>query len=221
MRWVLTVAATLAAVGIAATILAVRPGGRGNRPPPIAAAAPDGPGERIGEHFRLERPARLAEQEAEQVYRRLREAMRNAYRLSGLAAAADYQTWERHNRVPYRSATHGERYVNNYASPLARGYGRGGFMPVGAVLAKDAVTVTEDGRVYPGPLAVMEKMAPGFDPEGGDWRYALVMPDGSLLGPGSGADDGDVTFCRSCHLAAGPAHDRLFFVPETFRAVGR
>jgi hypothetical protein len=173
--------------------------------------------ERVGEHFQLDDPATLTEPEAERVYQRLRGGLHDIYALSDLPAARDYQAWPRYNRVPYRSATHGERFVNNYANRLAAAYGTGRPMPVGAILAKDAVTVTRDGHIYPGPLALMEKMPAGFDPDGHDWRYTLVMPDGSLLGMTREDGDEQVAFCRDCHAAAGADADFLFFVPEAFR----
>ncbi|MGE3289798.1 MAG: cytochrome P460 family protein [Geminicoccaceae bacterium] len=173
--------------------------------------------ERVGEHFLLEDPATLTESDAVRVYESVRAVLRDNYALSGLPAAAAYQDWPRFNRAPYRSATHGERFVNNYTNRLARDYGSGQPMPVGAVLAKDAVTVKHDGQFYPGPLALMEKMPPGFDPDGHDWRYTLVMPDGTVLGTTRGANDEQVAFCRNCHATAGADHDFLFFVPEAFR----
>ena len=58
------------------------------------------------------------------------------YRLSGVSAARNFPRWQRYNSAPYRSATHGERFVNNYANAPAAAYGRfeaAGIMPAGAV----------------------------------------------------------------------------------------
>ena len=75
--------------------------------------------------------------------------MTAAYAKAGYDAADGYTRWPRFNTVPYPSATHGGRLVNNYASPVgADAYGRYedvGEMPVGSVLAKDSFTV--DGNV--------------------------------------------------------------------------
>ena len=90
-------------------------------------------------------------------------------------------------------------------------------MPEGAVLVKDSFAVTQRGEVFSGPLFVMEKMAPGFRPESRDWRYTMIMPDGSLFGTTSGAGGASVEFCIACHAKAGDDRDHLFYVPEEFR----
>lgn len=171
----------------------------------------------VREHFRLDRPAALDDANAEAIYRQLRDRMRDQFARSGLAAAADYQGWRRHNRAPYRSATHGERFVNNYGNSAASDYGSGARMPTGAVLAKDAFTVTRDGQIHPATLALMEKMPPGFDPVGHDWRYALILPEGDIVGQTGDVGDEQVRFCRDCHRAAAET-DFLFLVPDRFRA---
>ena len=67
------------------------------------------------------------------------------------------------------------------------------------------------------PLFLMEKMAPGFSPESRDWRYTMIMPDGSLFGVTQGEGSGRVKFCITCHETAGDENDHLFFVPEDYR----
>ncbi len=89
-------------------------------------------------------------------------------------------------------------------------------MPPGAVVVKDSFSVNADGRVFPGPMAVMEKMAPGFNPPSGDWRYTSIMPDGSVLGRTKGQDSDKMTFCVECHAQV--AHqDHLHFPPQEYR----
>lgn len=51
-------------------------------------------------------------------------------------------------------------------------------------------------------LFTMEKRAPGFDPAGGDWEYAVLQPDGSVEARGA------LPFCARCHAEA--PHDFLF-----------
>ena len=46
-------------------------------------------------------------------------------------------------------------------------------------------------------------MAPGFAAETGDWRYTMVMPDGSVFGTTKGEGSERVEFCGSCHALAG------------------
>jgi hypothetical protein len=180
--------------------------------PPAAREPPAMP-----RHLRVEDPARLDAARAAAIYEQIRSGLVAGYRLSRLDAAEDYVRWRRYNRVPYLSATHGDHYVNNYANGRARAYGSRGSQPEGAVFAKDSFTVTRDGDVYSGPLVLMEKMAPGYAPEGNDWRYTMIMPDGSLLGVTGGVEAGQVEYCRECHATAPAGHDHLFFVPEEFR----
>lgn len=171
-------------------------------------------------HFRIEHPAGLTGAGAETIYRRIRDDMIAGYRLSGAAYADVYRRWPRFNKVPYRSAQHGERYINNYANDTARAYGRfeaAGVMPVGSVLVKDSFAVTESGDVFSGPLFAMEKMPRGFNPPGRDWRYTMIMPDGSLFGTTAGEGKAQVEFCVTCHNLAGKANDDLFYVPDEYR----
>ncbi len=171
-------------------------------------------------HFRVERPADLADADALTIYDRIRGAILTMYRTSGNPHAAVYQTWRRYNVTPYLSATHGELYVNNYANPQAKAYGKAenaGTLPEGSVLAKDSFEVSDRGDVLTGPLSLMEKMPPGFNPEGRDWRYTMIMPDGILFGTTKGERSERVEFCMECHIAAGDEQDHLFFVPKPHR----
>ncbi len=172
------------------------------------------------EHFSVEEPAGLSPAEAEAIYAEIIDAMTGAYALSQDPGAAGYRRWQRFNTAPYPAATHGSRYVSNYGNGLARSYGSaeaGEPMPEGAVLAKDSFAVTAPGDVFLGPLFLMEKMAPGFDPEARDWRYSMIMPDGSFFGVTGGDNDQQVRFCVTCHATAGDENDHLFFVPEEYR----
>ncbi len=171
-------------------------------------------------HFRVVEPRELDAAEARAIYARLEDRMASAYAASGTPAAERYQTWRRYNDRPYLSSTHGNRYVNNYANGAAADYGRWedvGTLPEGAIVAKDSFTVTGDGMVAPGALFVMEKMAPGFNPVSGDWRYAMILPDGTMFGTTNGRGSRRVQYCISCHLAAEDT-DHLHLVPEEYRS---
>jgi len=170
-------------------------------------------------HFRVKNPASLSEEEAELIYVELKEEMARRYRLSQQPGAASYQKWTRYNRVPYRSASHGHRLLNNYANETARAYGefeRAGSLPVGSIIAKDSITVTNDGLARPGALYLMEKMPDGFNYVSGNWRYTMIMPDGSLFGVTKGEGAQRVKFCITCHLAV-ERQDHLFFIPGKYR----
>ena len=171
-------------------------------------------------HFEVDRPADLSNQAALSIYLRVLDDMAAGYRLSGDVDAGTYRMWRRYNKTPYRSATHGERFVSNYANTVAKDYGKyeaAGKMPVGSVLAKDSFAVTARGDVFLGPLFLMEKMGAGFNPESADWRYTMYMPDGSLFGKTNGDGSAKVKFCITCHKSAGDENDHLFFVPDEVR----
>ena len=171
-------------------------------------------------HFRVERPAKLADADALTIYDRIRDNMVAGYSRSNDAFSTVYHTWRRYNTAPYLSATHGKRYVNNYANDVAKAYGRfeqAGTLPVGSILAKDSFEVTDRGDVVTGPLTLMEKMQLGFNLEGRDWRYTMIMPDGALFGTTKGEGSERVEFCMECHIAAGDEQDHLFFIPEQHR----
>ena len=145
--------------------------------------------------------------------------MLSAYAKSGHAAAS-YASWRRYNVAPYQSATHGSRYVSNYANAVGRAYGNfeeAGIMPVGTVLAKDSFVVTMAGGVGVGPLFLMEKMEAGFNADSGDWRYTLIQPDGSIFGTTNGKGSNNVAFCYECHMGAEDT-DSLLFMPDEVRA---
>ena len=172
-----------------------------------------------GGHFAAPAPADLTGPEAAVIYEGIRDRMARGYRQSGDNSARNFQRWDRFNSAPYRSATHGHRYVNNYANATAERYGlfeQAGPMPPGAVIVKDSFYVSEAGDVFPGALMVMEKMEEGFDVSTGDWRYSMIMPDGSLFGETGGENGQAVQFCAGCHALAAK-DDHLFFIPEAFR----
>jgi hypothetical protein len=95
-------------------------------------------------------------------------------------------------------------------------YENAGILPAGAIIAKDSFVVAKDGSLTLGPLFVMEKMEKGFSYVSGDWRYSMVMPDGSFFGETNGENAERVEFCIGCHLAR-EKYDHLYFVPSKFR----
>ncbi len=177
-------------------------------------AAPEAP----KEHFAITDGAALSPEQAMAVYDELKAQMRGDYALSALPAARRYPAWQRVNEYPYRSTTHGSRYVNNFANPpaIGAGYPGGGTMPAGAIIAKDSFTVKKDGEHYPGALFIMEKLKSGLSPETGDWRFVMVLPDGSIFGDSQGDNAAATAFCAECH-ARRADHDYLFGVPEEAR----
>ncbi len=59
-------------------------------------------------------------------------------------------------------------------------------------------------------------MEPGFMAEFDDWKYTLIMPDGSTWGVTKGKNSSGMQFCIDCHVAA-EDYDYLWFLPDEFR----
>ena len=174
---------------------------------------------RTTRHFRVDRPADLSDADAMAIYDRILDAMVAGYGLSNDSVARKYRHWRLFNKAPYRSAQHGERYVNNYGNNLAADYGAyedAETLPPGAVLVKDSFAVTARGDVFSGPLFIMKKESAGFHAPSRDWRYTMIMPDGSFFGTTNGEGSKRVEFCIACHEAGGNA-DHLFLIPEEYR----
>ena len=169
----------------------------------------------IKRHLKIENPARLKPSESLSVYQSIADELSRGYAASKDKTAMTYRKWRLFNTAPYRSATHGNRFVNNYANEKT--YGKpGAVMPPGTVIAKDSFTVTSNSAIFGGALFIMEKLAPGTSPGTGDWRYAMIMPDGSFFGDSTGANPGQVKFCYGCHKAKA-GDDYLYFLPEAYR----
>lgn len=171
-------------------------------------------------HLTIENPNELTVAAAKKIYDRIADELAQAYAMSREAAAEDYQSWRRLNVGPYLSATHGNRYVNNYANARAAGYGGlkpGDRLPPGSVLAKDSFTVTAEGKVFAAALFLMQKLSPGARPKMGDWRYVMILPDGSYFGDSEGDNAAYIAYCHTCHVKR-EATDFLFQVPERYRA---
>ncbi len=162
----------------------------------------------------------LTDAEAGKAYDCLLEEMKAAYAKSDHEVALTYTSWRRYSKQSYVSATHGNRYVQNYGNEAAKAYGAfedAGTMPGGATLAKDSFSVTADGKVMVGPLFVMEKMPAAWYADSDDWRYTMVMPDGSIFGTTKGAGSAKVKFCFECHMSVAPEVDSMMFLPEEYR----
>ena len=158
--------------------------------------------------------------EAEAAYICLKPEMKKAYRKAGLRQVRGYAGWLRVNATAYQSATHGGRYVNNYANSLGdyryKKFEKAGTLPFGSVLAKDSFAVRPDGKLGIGPLFIMEKMKKGFNKGSGDWRYSMVMPNGKVAGMTKGKGM-NMKFCAVCHAGVAPEQDHILLVPEDYR----
>lgn len=150
------------------------------------------------------------------------EALSEAYAAAGdeVPGADEWAGWKRFSTIGYLSATHGERLVHNYANSVAEDvygqYEEAREAPVGSILAKPSFVVQPDGKVAVGPLFMMEKMMEGFNEETGNWRYAMVMADGSVAGITGGRNSDTMQFCADCHVV-GEDNDFMLFLPEEYR----
>ena len=170
-------------------------------------------------HFKIQKPAQLDPAEALTIYDNVADRMAKGYAASGDTTAKAYRDWRLYNTAPYRSATHGNRYVNNYVNPIGKAYGTmkpGDRLPAGTIIAKDSLTVTSKRDVFAGALFIMERLPTGQSPKTADWRYKMIMPDGSLFGDTRGDNADKVAFCHDCHVAASD-DDYLFFMPEEYK----
>ncbi len=164
--------------------------------------------------------AELTDAEAVKVYDCLLKDLKAAYAKSGNKVAVSYSSWPRYSKRAYVSDTHGGRFVQNYANKKGRAYGafeNAGTFPAGTALAKDSFAVSGKGKVTAGPLFIMEKMRAGFNSESGDWRYTMVMPNGSVFGTTKGKGAGNVEFCIGCHISVAPDQDSVMLLPEEYR----
>jgi len=168
-------------------------------------------------HITIKNPKQLSASEADEIYQNIIDELSAMYAISGDPTANSYRYWRRFNTGPYLSATHGNRYVNNYANAKAGDYGFGQLRkraPVGAIYAKDSFTITKEGKLYGGALFLMEKLAYGVSLKTSDWRYWMILPDGSLLGDTRGENPEAVKFCHTCHKIVAKK-DHLYFVPKS------
>jgi len=170
-------------------------------------------------HTRIKQSEDLDQDEAARVYQLVKGALARGYGSADTPLIDRYQQLKKFNTMPYRSASHGNHYLNNYANETAEIYGRyekAGVFPAGSILFKDSFTVAANQEIVLGPMFIMEKMEPGFNPVSADWKYTQVQPTGQILGETNGENSDKVTYCISCHLAREDM-DHLFFVPEEVR----
>ncbi|NKB51235.1 MAG: hypothetical protein GKR97_03250 [Rhizobiaceae bacterium] len=170
-------------------------------------------------HIAVKNPADLSHQEANKIYDSLKAVLDERYSISNMQLISGYQNWKRYNSAPYLSATHGQRFVNNYANELGRDYGKlknGQTYPPGTIFAKDTITVTSEGKTFPGAMFVMEKLEAGRNPKTADWRYVMVIPDGTVFGDTIGEEPELVDYCHTCHVGRA-SRDYVFYVPKDYR----
>ena len=119
----------------------------------------------------------------------------------------------------YTASEHGmflQVYANASAAADYAKAERGGRLLPGAAILKRSFRMGADGTASAGPIFVMERMAPGYDPSTNDWRFAVTTPEGKRMGESGGENAPAVAFCAGCHKSA-RVQDFLFFVPPRQR----
>jgi hypothetical protein len=132
-------------------------------------------------------------------------------RFGPLDVGADYTRFRRVTSLPYLSTVHGGRWVHVFVNEVgANAYVGGAAIPVGTVVVKASWESDAAGQPssVAGPLFVMEKRAPGYAPEHGDWWYAIHWAEptptqrarlgGPIYWRGSSPK---VEYCTDCHDA--------------------
>jgi hypothetical protein len=140
--------------------------------------------------------------------------MVKSYGKSDNTVALEFASYRLYSNQPYVSDTHGGRLVMNYANETGKAYGayeNAGTFPSGSKLAKPSFMVKGNGRASLGPLFIMEKMAAGFNADSDDWRYVMIMPNGSIFGTTNGKGSDKVEFCIGCHQSVTPGQGRILY----------
>lgn len=168
----------------------------------------------------VEGDVELTDEEANAVYACLLPEMIEAYARAAVAGAAGWADDHAFSTRPYSSAAHGNRQIMTYGNEASvEAYGQyedGPEMPAGAHFATSSFEVAGDGRAALGPLYLMQKMGADFDAPGA-WQYALVTPNGSILGVTNGEGGDKIGFCNACHQIVAEDQDYLYFPPEDTR----
>ena len=140
--------------------------------------------------------------------------------VSGCASAPDagaapasafegYTSWTKVNRQPITgdttgalgSAHQGERgFREVYINDVGKGVSSGGASypyPQGTVVVKESYKRgSSGGKGDLAALTVMVKREAGYDPENGDWEYAMATPAMKIQAQGK------LGMCINCHAAA-------------------
>lgn len=150
-----------------------------------------------------------------------------AAQFGPLGVGSDWQSYTKSNKEPVMSQDHGKRFVDTYVNDV----GKDAYhdpdevaeIPVGTIIVKTSWE-SQGGQptTTPGPIFVMEKKEPGYDPDNGDWYYAIHWenPPEKMRQRFGGpiywqSPSEKVSYCVNCHAG----YDRqLGMVPEEHRS---
>jgi hypothetical protein len=133
----------------------------------------------------------------------------------------DSQAFTPLNNPAYASALGGEAFINVYVSAFAfdtyaavdpDGPGTGITLPEGTIIVREVLDPS--GKVK--RLTLMAKGPAGYNPDLGDYWFAVTEPDGTPVVENGATRAGKLADCYSCHLARA-SDDFLFGVPAGVR----
>ncbi|WP_350334970.1 cytochrome P460 family protein [Coralliovum pocilloporae] len=169
----------------------------------------------------------LTDADATALYDCIKDKLAEGYKGSGLEEATAFRSWFVPNTNTFVSPTHGKRFVQHYINDIGKeAYLKyddvdKNVMPVGTIAAKESFAVSKkDGKVRPGPLFLMEKVAAGTLPDTGDWKYTLISPKGKIIGQTGTESEKKIKFCHGCHQNALEDYDAMFFPDVDYRVEG-
>ena len=147
-------------------------------------------------------PDDISFDEANKVYQCLTEKMYKGYQKGAkrwipLDYVANYKNWRAASTAPANPGPHTNRFlftrVNEIGFDAYTKYAEDVTMPVGTVISKESFTISKKGKAKPGPLFIMEKVAPGTSPSTNDWYYMMVSAKGAPVAVNVARD------CHECH----------------------
>ncbi len=129
---------------------------------------------------------------------------------------ADYRNWTSANTLPANPGFHGGRFlltrINDVGADEYLKFAEENVnIPAGTVIAKESFSVTVAGKVKPGPLFFMQKVAAGVSPETDDWYYMAVAPNGAPMAFNV------IKACSECHQGNFGFRDGLGYPDEEVR----
>jgi hypothetical protein len=99
----------------------------------------------------------------------------DASKFGPLEVGADWESYTKLNKASFMSDTHGGRMVDTYVNPIGlEAFKQGEDLPVGSIVVKTSKDRSDGSQ---GPVFVMEKRAAGFNPDHGDWWFAIHWAD--------------------------------------------
>ena len=132
------------------------------------------------------------------LYECLGDKMATGYAKAGHEIGSAFRSWTVTSTRPAVAGPHGNRLLQTFANDAAADIylqfaDEGVNMPVGAILAKESITVSiKKKKARVGPLFIMEKVGLDAAPDTAGWLYSGVQPNGKVMKVKQ-------SFCHDCH----------------------